>query len=421
MYVPNDNKFLRKNTVFVLIICFILILIILSGLVAHIGGMAFLVCELTYGRCSELSTLSKYCSCRVTEKEKTKEEKKDFILFKPEEKNQKQEYEKRTILITSLPRSGSSFLGEIFNRQKDVFYFYEPLQPLNALSQLISSYNYEKEAVTLLSNFFVCNFEGYQDYFNFLSFPELSNPHFRLMSRVLSMQPFCAKRVLPNSTVEEYTKYCVNINVKLLRKSCNTKSTFVIKELLHRLPSDVSKIEFSNYISLIRDPRAIVWSMKKNKWVENKGYFASTEYEAIEKVCRIFRNNYFSMLNNNRLNKLVILRYEDLVKYPKTTLKDLFQVTKTFFYRNIDDTVEWVNVNTHGKSETGSSSFSVLMKNASYSLNSWRENLSFGSVLEIQNKCGDVMQQLGYVLYTSSKDLRDFSKTSVVRVKKFFK
>ena len=403
MWLLIDGDLLRKipKTIY-----FVAALIIISGIVAYKNGfIKFLLCDLALESCSELYIFSKYCNCYAPE-EKTTEERRLNVIVKKAKRSNK-------ILITSLPRSGSSFLGEIFNRQNDVFYFYEPLQVLNALSKITTLYNYKHEAINLLSKFSNCNFEEYQDYFDFLSYPELTNPHFRLMSRVLSKPPFCAYQVHPNSTEEEYRKNCIKINVKVLREHCKSKQFFVIKELLHRIPGVYSQKQFSNYVSLIRDPRAIIWSMMKNKWVEEKGYFASSEEEAIKKVCHIFRSNYFSIINNKNYNadKLLILRYEDLVRKPKKMIRVLFQATNTSIEQG---TLAWAEENTHGKSKRNSSSFSVLMRNASYSLSSWRENLKLSSVIEIQDKCGDVMEELGYVLYTSKSDLRDLSISSFV-------
>ena len=43
---------------------------------------------------------------------------------------------KRKIVIYSVPRSGSSFLGEMLNRRDDVFYMYEPLHTLKTFERL---------------------------------------------------------------------------------------------------------------------------------------------------------------------------------------------------------------------------------------------------------------------------------------------
>ena len=324
------------------------------------------------------------------------------------------------VLIYSLARSGSSFLGEIFNRHDEVFYMYEPLQAEHVFWKVgvYPSYEYKSRALQLLRNFQSCEFSNYEDYFTFLSYPELSNPHFRLMSKVLSSPPFCDYYVSVNSTEEEYRKHCYKLHANMVMKSCASKKHIVIKELVHRFPfGSITGVltlfqeESFRSIYLIRDPRAIVWSMYKIGWI---GYhdnaFANSIGAASEKVCQMFINNYKAVNTYERFiqHKLLILRYEDLVSEPEDVVHSLYKFTNL---KLEEDTIKWVIKNTHGQLDNmdTSKSFSVLLRNVSYSLNSWRKHLRFGQALTIQSLCGEEMKKFGYVLYDNWSDMNDMT------------
>jgi len=78
------------------------------------------------------------------------------------------------ILITSIPRSGSSFLGEIFNRHKDSFYIYEPLHTEKILTNLGIVEVNNNNPLKLLEDISKCNLKSHKEFFNFLSNPQLS-------------------------------------------------------------------------------------------------------------------------------------------------------------------------------------------------------------------------------------------------------
>ena len=92
------------------------------------------------------------------------------------------------VLIFAQPRTGSSFLGQLFNQHPNVFYLYEPLRPFAVFKELkyIAERNYATLTRSFLRNASICNLTGFQEYFSFLSHPGLSNTHFILSSRSLA-------------------------------------------------------------------------------------------------------------------------------------------------------------------------------------------------------------------------------------------
>ena len=76
-------------------------------------------------------------------------------------------------IIVSEPRSGSSFLGQIFNQHPNVFYLFEPLRAVTVVTNEdlhlnLPSENYNRLALKLLFEILNCRFRSsfYLDHFN---------------------------------------------------------------------------------------------------------------------------------------------------------------------------------------------------------------------------------------------------------------
>ena len=334
----------------------------------------------------------------------------------PQNLNNRQQQNK--LLIFSLPRSGSSFLGELFNRNDDVFYLYEPLHANEALKNLalmtnsrrrsVPSFEENKSIVQKLDDLYRCNLMQHEHLFRLLSYPELSNPHFRLMSKVLASPPFCNDVTPANVTEAVYRKSCQPIDTRLLTSICTRRKLIVTKELMHRLPIyDVMEmvklfhIKNMQSIWLVRDPRAILASMISMGWV------AETKTQSLEEVVKLtigrVCNMYQSFLIT--LTKIPItlrksfhiLRYEDFVSQPRDVISQVSNLSGEIL--NGQQPIDWVHKNTHGQSTqlNNANSYSVLSRNATFSLTSWRFSLQLRHIRMVQNKCSTAMERLGYL------------------------
>lgn len=323
-------------------------------------------------------------------------------------------------LISSIPRSGSSFLGELFNLHDDVFYLYEPLHSKKTFAHLnlIPQHSYNMQSLNLIQDISVCNFRKHQDFLSFISNPDLSNPHFRSSSRILASPPFCKHHILVNYTEEEYRRNCYHLNANLVEIYCNKYNHVVIKELVHRLPYEtirglqpLLKDHLIRIIYLVRDPRAVIHSMINAEWIGSKETsFSRSVSTAISKVCKMFTNNY-RHINANKYfykSRLLLVRYEDLVTQPEEVIEELFKFTDIEVYDKIFD---WAIENIHGQfSNTNANKiFSVLLRNATFSLNSWRTRLTINAIFKMQGKCGSTMQKLGYNLFLNKAQVSNFS------------
>ena len=77
------------------------------------------------------------------------------------------------VIIASEPRSGSSFLGQIFNQHPNVFHLFEPLRAVTVVTNEdlylnLPSENYNRLALKLLFEILNCRFRSsvYLDHFN---------------------------------------------------------------------------------------------------------------------------------------------------------------------------------------------------------------------------------------------------------------
>ena len=329
------------------------------------------------------------------------------------------------ILIFSLPRSGSSFFGEIFNREEGAFYLYEPLHANEALSNLPlvrPRSVVDESSVRKLSDLYECTLRRHEYLFRFISYPEFSNPHFRLMSRVLASPPFCDYIVPSNSTEAVYKRYCHPIDTSVLRNVCQRKHTIVIKELMHRLPLDspremttLFQIQNLKSIWLVRDPRAIIASMVSMGWiVESPAQtFDQVLESTISRVCGLYERFLLtlSLVNEEARRNLNVLRYEDLITQPRDVIFRIIQISEGHIS---EESLQWVLQNTQGRSTgvNSENSYSVVGRNASYSMTSWRKRLDLSHVISIQNRCGNFMTRLGYMNFFEDRYLMDLSYPS---------
>ena len=342
------------------------------------------------------------------------------------------------ILIFSLPRSGSSFFGELFNREDDTFYLYEPLHASEALTTLTPSSSEQAhgaavntQVVQRLNDLYKCDFKDHEYLFRLISYPEFSNPHFRLMSKVLASPPFCDYVMHSNATEAEYRKHCRTVDTRSLMGICADKKMVVIKELMHRLPvyspKDMSlllQVENLKTIWLVRDPRAIIASMISMGWItETKTQTFEQVFESTtNKVCQLYEQFLVTMsLMPVRYRQMLnVLRYEDLVTRPRDVVLQIIQLSDGVI---TEKSLEWIVRNTQEESTAYKTeqedSYSVHGRNATYSMTSWRSRFNLQQIFLIQGHCRNFMDRLGYNHFWENKTLIDLSIPSYRTVNRF--
>lgn len=314
------------------------------------------------------------------------------------------------LIILSHSRSGSSFLGQIFNHHPDVFYVYEPFYIMKVTTLDHSSF-YESSALQLLNDILNCNFENQEEYLSFLS----QLPHQRYSSRALTV-PFCAQNRTDVKSGKTPRYVCKPLEPLDTSRVCSVHKHRVIKLLTHRIPNfkvnffkPLMKLELNvKILQLVRDPRAIVASMERVGWVQSytqinsKKTFLTTPFQHFEhrvkKFCLSLLDTIKFILEAEKklLGRYKLVRYEDLVQQITTKTDDVMRFAQ---FRSTDDVTRWVQRSTHAKniaSRKQNYDYSTERANISYLTDTWRRTLNRQQIVVVEKYCKPVMTVLQY-------------------------
>lgn len=332
------------------------------------------------------SHLKYQCSllCKTLERETKrlhKIESANEILREQSELSRKQS----KLLIISYKRSGSSFLGEIFNRHQDVFYLYEPLHSL-ALVGKEGTAIHQSMVKHLLRVVISCQFEEHPYYVGYSNYG-----NFRVRSRVLSQG--CISKWRP-----EKPSSCANIDPKTMTALCKSHQHIVLKSIRIRsfdtLKSVLGSIKTYRILHLVRDPRAVINSRRNLNEIESRDYKSNdTLYKSVRELCRemltkLKQGAAMEVWNGN----YHVVRYEDVATRPTFAVKNLYDFVGL---KHSKDVFEWIKKHTNAEKETDSFSIS---KNATVSVNKWKAELDLSTTRIVETECREVMHVLGYKL-----------------------
>ena len=331
------------------------------------------------------------------------------------------EKDRKNVLIVSQGRSGSSFLGEIFNQHPDVMYLYEPLHAYKIFSMtgIFPSESYGINAIQVLFDIFNCHFSSLQDYLTFISFPELSSPHFRTSSKLFSSPPFCKRQATPefyeSLSPARFRENCPQLHFRSVSTACQRKKNIVVKDLANRIPlENTTNMERLldlqpnlHVVYMVRDPRAVITSMKGMGWISNDPDAKFQDVaSAAQHICKLTLDmlwsiDHWSLRFGTRIH---LVRYEDLASNAVLKAEELFNgIGITFPY----EVRRWIKLNTNSKQSKQIDPYRVDHRNASQSLNAWRLLISNEELQQVQNNCIAVMSILRYNSFEDVSYLRD--------------
>ncbi|KAJ1165345.1 hypothetical protein NDU88_005773 [Pleurodeles waltl] len=183
-----------------------------------------------------------------------------------------QQQSRKHIIIFATTRSGSSFLGQLFNQHPQIFYLFEPLyhvqQAFTNSSARVKGH-LDRRALLgayrdLLHNLYDCDFNFLENYIKPVPRDHETFSFFRRgASNALCSKPVCEN--LP--VVEEHlcAKRCRAVNLTLASKACHARRHIAIKTV--RIPeiNDIRTLAEDprlnlKIIHLVRDPRGIITS-----------------------------------------------------------------------------------------------------------------------------------------------------------------
>lgn len=332
-------------------------------------------------------------------------------------------------------RTGSSFLGEVFNQHPDVFYLYEPMWHIWQALYPGDAASLQGAVRDMLAALYRCDFSVFRLYAGAAPQHNLSTAFIFgwKMNKVICSPPMCStggggsRRDAPVGMVkEEQCVKCPRRDLRELERECRKYPVMVIKgvrvlDLGVLVPLIRDPAVHLKVLQLFRDPRAVHNSRLKSKQalVKESVQVLRSRKQA-DKFRRLLVPNsnranraesYVSgameIICDNWLSDLVLeatappwvrrnymrLRYEDLVLEPMRELRRLFGFSNLASFPALDRFV--LNM-THGRGYSSDRPFLISSRDAKEAVYAWRERLSVQQVVQVEAYCSEVMRQLGY-------------------------
>uniref|UniRef100_A0A672F299 Sulfotransferase n=1 Tax=Salarias fasciatus TaxID=181472 RepID=A0A672F299_SALFA len=345
------------------------------------------------------------------------------------------------ILILATTRSGSSFVGQLFNQHPEVFYLFEPLYhvQLALLPRLGQSRNPAERRVMmgaardLLRSLFHCHLGGLEGYIQPRPARHATDKLFRRgASRSLCSPPVCEasldakEQSLVLADEGECVRRCGPLNVSVAAEACGAKRHAAIKTV--RIPqiSDLRALLEDpklnlKVVQLVRDPRGILASRIETfrdtyrlwrLWRATGRRPHNLDLGQINTVCEDFLHSVSTSLAKPPWLKgrYMLLRYEDLARFPLQKARELYSFLGLVLHPGVED---WITNNTRGSSDLSSRQKFTTVRDSAANAENWRVKLSFDMVAYTQTACQPLLGLLGYKAVFHPRELRNLSHSLV--------
>ncbi|XP_078682089.1 carbohydrate sulfotransferase 1-like [Branchiostoma floridae x Branchiostoma belcheri] len=303
------------------------------------------------------------------------------------------------VIIFTNRRSGSSFLGELFNQNPDVFYLFEPLK---ALEQRVSYQNLQVQAAPTLGDMMTCNFTGLGYFLNFTSRERLH----RTSSKALSSPPMCPKSIRWSPSAK--LQGCLELSRDMVSDVCRSKRHVAVKTIrlvdvkslapLVRNPRLNVKV-----VHLIRDPRGI-YNSRVNEKRGEKGALDAVA-EQMNFLCK--REAYNLQVGRSPLpwlsGRYRLFRYEDLAQRPLQQVQQLYDFVGLPLPGHV---TQWILDNTQ---EDRDGSLYTTSRNSSATAHAWRHAVPWPYAQRVESTCAKMLDLAGYKRAPSENHLHDMS------------
>ncbi|XP_036620063.1 carbohydrate sulfotransferase 1 [Trichosurus vulpecula] len=343
---------------------------------------------------------------------------------------------KTHILILATTRSGSSFVGQLFNQHLDFFYLFEPLYHVQYT--LLPRFTQGKSPTDrrvmlgasrdLLRSLYDCDLYFLE---NYIKPPPVNHTTDRIFrrgaSKALCSPPVCEAQGPVDMNLEEgdCVRKCGLLNLTLAAEACRERSHVAIKTVRVPEVNDLRALVEDprlnlKVIQLVRDPRGILASRSETfrdtyrLWriwdgTGRKPY--NLDVTQLTTVCEDFWNSVSTGLTRPPWlkGKYMLVRYEDLARNPMKKTEEIYE----FLGIPLDSHVErWIHNNTRGDRSSSKHKYGTV-RNSAATAEKWRFRLSYDIVAFTQNACQQVLAQLGYKVAASEQELKNLSVSLV--------
>ena len=325
---------------------------------------------------------------------------------------------KKTLIIVSHGRSGSSILGDIFNHHPSVFYMYEPLQTVERIYQSFSALginmSYRGLADEWLGGLLRCKFDNPR----FLEDIEIyyrKQKHPRV-SQAIASPPLCPYK--PTDPRWD-PALCPPMTSESLGSACkNNYNLTVLKILISRIPKNTiepiltacSPVDVDcKIVFLMRDPRAMIPSSQSFGFFNARGdsarrgirLYSYWRCKETDESLEIIRN-----LPNSFRKRIKIQRYEDLAYDPLKALSGLYEFAGLSVLESVRTWLNETTKQTRADCKKMNEEQATCTKDDAWAAaNRWRWLVHPHEIDIIEHYCRDVMRWMGYKPVERSYDL----------------
>ncbi|XP_004633543.1 carbohydrate sulfotransferase 7 [Octodon degus] len=360
--------------------------------------------------------------------------------------------EKQHIYVHATWRTGSSFLGELFNQHPDVFYLYEPMWHLWQALYPGDAESLQGALRDMLRSLFRCDFSVLGLYAPpgdpAARAPDAANLTTAALFRWRTNKVICSRPLCPGAMrsraevglVEDSAceRSCPPVALRALEDECRKYPVVVIKDVrlldlgvlvpLLRDPGLNLKV-----VQLFRDPRAVHNSRLKSRQGllresiqvlrtrqrgdrfhrvllahgvgvrpggQSRALPAAPRADffltgALEVICEAWlRDLLFARGAPAWLRRRYLkVRYEDLVRQPRTQLHRLLRFSRLRALAALDAFA--LNM-TRGSAYGADRPFHLSARDAREAVHAWRERLSQEQVRQVEAACAPAMRLLAY-------------------------
>ncbi|XP_078533387.1 carbohydrate sulfotransferase 6-like [Lissotriton helveticus] len=321
------------------------------------------------------------------------------------------------LLILTSWRSGSSFVGQLFNQNPNVFYLFEPTKHVWAKFNNQNPTLLHLPMRDLLKSVFMCDMSAFQPYLSQAKY--ISDLFMWYEVRALCSPPACEALnrfdIIDRPTCKNK---CLYSTFDKVEEACKTYSHVVVKtvrfldlKILYPLLRDPQlnlKI-----LHLVRDPRAIFSSREHFSGLRSDNIILARSkigkpniYFVMFEVCRAQVNIHQTAMRDSPYflnNRYMMVRYEDLVNDPQGYIDLLYHYAGLSMSTMIKSWVYNITNNV-GPQENG---FMSYTKDSMKRAHLWRHRLSFQKVKLLQRVCQQAMDVFGYQQLRSEEEQKN--------------